>query len=122
MVIVLDLPTQLIWINSLKNYDIVLAKQAEKDLAEIKTYSNSEWGQKQAQKYLTSLRSALQKLQVHPKLGPKRDDISLNLRRLNINHHSLYYEIKEDEIHIHRVLHESMDPERYLSKEKGRER
>ena len=112
----------MIWINSLKNYDIVLSKHAKADLTEIKSYSNNEWGKNKSQEYLARIKSSLQNLRSHPKIGSKREDISSNLRSLNIIRHNLYYEIIENQIHIQRILHERMDPERYLKKKKKKDK
>ena len=82
---------------------------AEEDLIDIWYFSFSEWGEQQADYYLDELNEGLSFLEDNPELGVVCDDIRAGYRKLKINRHLVFYLLKENEIQIIRVLHESMD-------------
>lgn len=47
-------------------------------------------------------------------MGSKRDYVREGYRALFINRHVVYYTVTSSAIHIVRVLHSRMDPERHL--------
>jgi toxin ParE1/3/4 len=51
----------------------------------------------------------------HPSLGANYAHVLAGYRRLQIEHHSVYYQVLELEVLVVRVLHEEMDaPQRLL--------
>lgn len=88
---------------------ITKSRLAENDLINIWLYSYEEWGESQADDYLEQLNVGIQNLLLNPEIGMDCDFIREGYRRLQINRHLLFYRIKNTEIEIIRVLHESMD-------------
>lgn len=78
---------------------------AESDLIDIWRYSFEQWGELQADKYLDELDS---------EIGMKRDYVRVGYRVLFVGSHAVYYTVTPDTVHIIRVLHGSMDPDRHL--------
>ena len=87
---------------------------AESDLIDIWQYPCGEWGEIQADKYLDQLDSGIGKLANNPELGMKRDYVRDGYRVLLVGSHAVYYTVTPDTVHIIRVLHGSMDPDRHL--------
>ena len=87
---------------------------AESDLIEIWQYSFEEWGEARADKYLDELDSGIQALTGNPALGIKRDYVRDEYRVLFVGSHAVYYTVTPTAIHVIRVLHGRMDPERHL--------
>lgn len=87
---------------------------AESDLIGVWEYSLAEWGVTQADKYLDELDEHIRLLAKNPELGNKRDYLRKGYRVLFINRHAVYYTVAPSIIHIVRVLHVQMDPDRHL--------
>ena len=87
---------------------------AESDLIDIWQYGFAEWGAHQADKYLDELDKNIALLAEHPEMGSKRDYVREGYRVLFINRHAVYYTVTPSAVHIIRVLHSRMDPERHL--------
>lgn len=87
---------------------------AESDLIGIWQYSFEEWGAVQADKYLDELDSRIKLLPDNPDLGIKRDYVSDGYRVLFVASHAVYYTVTPTTIHVIRVLHGQMDPDRHL--------
>ena len=87
---------------------------AESDLIGIWQSSIGEWGETQADKYLDQLDSGIRKLADNPELGARRDYVRDGYRVLVIGSHAVYYTVTPGTVHIIRVLHGRMDPDRHL--------
>jgi toxin ParE1/3/4 len=87
---------------------------AESDLIGIWQYSFEEWGEAQADRYLDELDSGIKGLAGNPELGIKRDYVRDEYRVLFVGSHAVYYTVTPTTIHVIRVLHGRMDPERHL--------
>jgi toxin ParE1/3/4 len=87
---------------------------AESDLIGVWQYSFEEWGADQADRYLDELDSNIKLLADNLDLGIKRDFVSDGYRVLFVASHAVYYTVTPSTIHIVRVLHGRMDPERHL--------
>ncbi len=77
-------------------------------------YTLEKWGEAQRAKYAALIYSALKKLVSFPAFGHKRPDLSPDHRAYKIGHHFIIYRIVGHEIQISRILHESMDFQRYF--------
>lgn len=89
--------------------------KAEADLVDIWLYSYGEWGLDQADKYLDLLEMGMKQLLNHPLLGANYCYVLQGYRRLQIEHHAVFYQVLETEIRVVRVLHQDMDaPQRLL--------
>jgi toxin ParE1/3/4 len=93
---------------------IHVSESAESDLVGIWQYSLEQWGELQADKYLDELDSGIRKLADDPEIGFKRDYVRDGYRALFVGSHAVYYTVTPDAVHIIRVLHGRMDPDRHL--------
>ena len=87
---------------------------AESDLIGVWEYSFEQWGAGQADSYLDELDKGIRSLADNPELGANRDYVRERYRVLFINRHAIYYTVAGSVIHIVRVLHGEMDPDRHL--------
>jgi toxin ParE1/3/4 len=87
---------------------------AERDLIDIWQYGFEEWGAQLADKYLDELDRKIALLAEHPEMGGMRDYVREGYRVLFISSHVVYYTVTPSAIHVIRVLHSRMDPERHL--------
>ncbi|MEE4297776.1 MAG: type II toxin-antitoxin system RelE/ParE family toxin [Wenzhouxiangella sp.] len=89
--------------------------KAESDLIAIWVYTSEEWGVDQADQYLDQLDEGMKRLMQHPSLGVDYAHVSPGYRRLQVEHHAVFYKVRASEMLVVRVLHESMDaPARLL--------
>lgn len=92
-----------------------ITPKAESDLIGIWVYTCKEWGVDQADDYLNQLEAGMNQLINHPSLGVSYTHVLPGYRRLLVEHHAVFYQVREPEILVIRVLHEDMDaPERLL--------
>ncbi|MGM0632400.1 MAG: type II toxin-antitoxin system RelE/ParE family toxin [Pseudomonadota bacterium] len=92
-----------------------ITPKAESDLVGIWVYTCEEWGAEQADKYLEQLEKGMRSLIQYPSLGTSYVHVLSGYRRLQVEHHAVFYKVREPEVLIVRVLHEDMDaPERLL--------
>lgn len=71
-------------------------------------------GEAQADKYLDELDSGIKRLAYNSDLGIQRDHVRDGYRVLFVASHAVYYTVTSTTIHIVRILHGRMDPERHL--------
>ena len=96
-------------------FNLSVTPKAESDLIGIWVYTCEEWGVDQADKYLDQLEAGMQQLINHPSLGANYDHVLSGYRRLQVEHHAVFYQVLESEVLIVRVLHEDVDaPDRLL--------
>jgi len=89
--------------------------KAESDLIGIWVYTCEEWGDEQADKYLDQPAVGMRRLIEHPTLGSDYAHVFPGYRRLQIEHHDVFYQVLESEVLVVRVLHEDIyAPERLL--------
>jgi toxin ParE1/3/4 len=92
-----------------------ITPKAESDLIGIWVYTCEEWGVDQADNYLNQLEIGMKQLISHPSLGMNYAHVLSGYRRLQVEHHAVFYQVLESEVLVVRVLHEDMDaPERLL--------
>lgn len=94
--------------------NLCLSRLAASDLGEIADYTIAEFGIEQARKYRDQFQGCFDALLANPNLGRSAEDITPALRRIRQQAHVIFYSPTEEEILIVRVLHHSMDFERYL--------
>ncbi|RAU17294.1 type II toxin-antitoxin system RelE/ParE family toxin [Nitrincola tibetensis] len=95
-----------------------ITPKAESDLTDIWLYTCNEWGVDQADHYLDQLELGMKQLMSYPLLGVDYTHVLASYRRLQIEHHSVFYRVLESEVLVVRVLHEEMDaPKRLLDYE-----
>jgi toxin ParE1/3/4 len=92
-----------------------ITPKAESDLIGIWMYTCEEWGVEQADTYLDQLETGMKHLVNHPSLGTNYAHVFPGYRRLQVEHHAVFYQLLESAVLVVRVLHEDMDaPERLL--------
>ena len=57
---------------------------------------------------------SFRKLAENPERGVRRGYVHDGYRVLFVGSHAVYYNATSDSVHVVRVLHESMDPDRHL--------
>jgi toxin ParE1/3/4 len=92
-----------------------LSPDAQRDYDNILLDSFQTWGESQMLQYQAALDRGLIRIGDYPEIGVRRDQLLPGSRSIRVEHHVLYYRIKEDEIEIIRILHERMDASRHLS-------
>lgn len=90
-----------------------LSRRAEADLLEIAEYTLRAWGDKQTDRYLTTLQSFCQTLADNPALGRACEEIRPALRRMEKGRHVIFYRQEKRGILILRILHQRMLPWRH---------
>ena len=93
---------------------LTVTPKAESDLTEIWMYTGEEWGVEQADSYLDRLEAGMNQLINHPSLGANYAHVLPGYRRLQVQHHAVFYQVVGPEVRVIRVLHEDMDAPRRL--------
>ncbi len=88
---------------------------AKEDLINIWSYTYKNWGERQADHYHDNLEKACQLLAETPLMCRLREELSSPVRIHHHEHHLIIYIQVDEDIHLIRVLHESMDYERHLT-------
>lgn len=91
-----------------------LSRLAAEDFASIYEYTLLNFGILQADTYTDNLESALRLLSSSPLMGYKCPDIADGLRRHDHQQHAIFYRQREPDIFIVRILHQQMQPLRYV--------
>lgn len=88
----------------------ILSPAAQVDVNEIWDYSARNWGEEQAERYISGIRDACDALANGSRQGRAIDDIRPGYRRLAVASHFLFYRITDaGMIDIIRILHQRMD-------------
>ncbi|GGD79497.1 type II toxin-antitoxin system RelE/ParE family toxin [Lacimicrobium alkaliphilum] len=96
-------------------FRLTVTPKAESDLTGIWIYTCEEWGVDQADSYLDQLEAGMNQLINHPSLGANYAHVLPGYRRLQVEHHAVFYQVLKPEVLVVRVLHEDMDaPQRLL--------
>ncbi|MCP5395323.1 MAG: type II toxin-antitoxin system RelE/ParE family toxin [Sphingomonadaceae bacterium] len=91
-----------------------ISRLADSDLSGIADYTIAEFGIEQARKYRGQLQACFDSLLENPHLGRSAEELGVGMRRIRQQAHVIFYVPLPDQILIVRVLHHSMDFERYL--------
>ena len=89
-------------------------KRAVDDLSAIFAYGLEQFGQQQAQSYVSQFQSHLTLLLANPLMGQDMSYIRAEIRRSLCNEHVIYYRITQHTLVVMRVLHGRQDPMRHL--------
>jgi toxin ParE1/3/4 len=88
----------------------VLSRAAAADLGAIWEYTAETWSADQAERYILSIRDALDALAAGRKLGRSVEDIRPGYSCLAVGSHMIFYRvIEKGSIHVVRILHRRMD-------------
>ena len=94
--------------------DFVLSRRAESDLDEIWDYSAERWGRKQANEYVEALRESISRIALDPSRGRPVTAGGKSYHRYGSGSHMIFYRMKDQGVHIVRILHQSMNHVRHL--------
>jgi len=87
-----------------------LTNKAVEDLSGIWNYTYKTWSENQADNYYNFLISFCKEISENPKIGRNYNEINKNIFGYLAGRHIIFYRvIKENEIEVLRILHESMD-------------
>lgn len=98
-------------------YNIRFTEQADTDLYGIYIYTFQTWGDRQADKYSELLREAIHRLAEDPFRPETKDrsDVGQAYRSHHCGRHLIFYHIRDEQIEILRILHDSMDVHRHFA-------
>ena len=87
-----------------------LTNKAVEDLSGIWNYTCKTWSENQADNYYNFLISFCEEISENPTIGRNYNEINKNIFDYLAGRHIIFYRvIKENEIEVLRILHESMD-------------
>lgn len=89
-------------------------RQADEDLIGIYECGYVTFGEAQAEKYFAELWACFKMLETNPLMGRERSEFSPPVRMYHHGRHLIVYIVEDDTVLIVRVLHDSMDVERWL--------
>jgi toxin ParE1/3/4 len=101
----------------MKGHKLRFSEQAEADMLGIAEYSLRQWGERQAARYLAGLAACCGQVADHPLMGRACSQILPGLRRIEQGRHVVFFLVAEGDVLIVRVLHNSMQPERWIQGE-----
>ncbi|MCF6300196.1 MAG: type II toxin-antitoxin system RelE/ParE family toxin [Proteobacteria bacterium] len=94
--------------------ELILAKQAQIHLKNIRTYTVQKWGIKQSVKYLQELQQTTLILLNNPLIGHRHDDLNNDVFSFLHGSHVIYYKFNNKQLSVLDVLHKSMLPKKHL--------
>ena len=97
--------------------DYQLSKTAEKDITQILEYSRITFGEKVTVKYLASLKKCLIILSKNPLIGQNVSYLRKGYFQHTHKSHIIFYKQKAKIICVMRILHKTVDINRYFHKE-----
>ena len=93
-----------------------ITKAALADLRSIGDYTQKIWGPAQRRDYLALIRERFELLAQSPDMGLRHDMLSAGLLSASAGRHIFFYRKTVAGIRIIRVLHQSMDFRRHLTR------
>lgn len=96
-------------------HDVTIRPAATRDLEAIATYTKQQWGVRQAQRYIATLRIDIESLADFPmRHALYHNSEGQEFRKLSSGHHLVFYTVDQDMVQVIRILHERMDIDRHL--------
>ena len=92
----------------------ILSPNAQKSLGNIKTYSLEDFGEKQTITYLKLIEKKLQMISESPDIGRNREEIKKGYLSFLAGSYIVFYRKAKNHVDIIDILHQSMEPYRYL--------
>jgi toxin ParE1/3/4 len=90
------------------------SKRAKQDFQGIIRYTAETWGKNQARTYSEAIITTCEGLTDGKVISRNIDDIRKDLRKAKSGSHFIYFEDREDEVYVIRILHQAMDTGRHL--------
>lgn len=98
-----------------KKLQLYITPKAFEDLELIYEYTFLRWGTDQAEIYQDTLFNVISELLIHPIIGKIYETETLSYRTLVFQKHIIYYRQEELRIVIVRILHSSMDRDKWIT-------
>ena len=92
----------------------ILSPLAQRDLSDIWDYSNDQWGADQAERYVRTLRRAIETSAANPRRDRPCDEVRPGYFKQSVGSHVLFYRRVEGVMDVVRILHQRMDFDRHL--------
>ena len=92
----------------------LVSPAALKSLEQISNYTLENYGLQQKKAYLKMMRDRMREAAKNPDKGQERSDIKAGYFSIRSEKHHIYYRIRDTNIEIIDVLHQSMEPNRHL--------
>ncbi|QMW22599.1 type II toxin-antitoxin system RelE/ParE family toxin [Sandaracinobacteroides saxicola] len=90
------------------------SNRAVDDLRTIETYTATQWGDAQADRYVRAIMTAVDRLAENPALGRA---VAVNFgqyRRISSGSHVIYVVVQDGQTTVVRILHQRMEPGLHL--------
>ncbi len=87
-----------------------ISPAARRDMRSIVQYTAQRYGERQAVFYTQKIQKALRLIADNPFAGQARPDIRPGCRALPVERHLCIYYLKENQVFIVRLLHQSQNP------------
>ncbi len=94
---------------------LFLTERALQDIREIETYSIERWGADTAERYVTQIEAALDRVTERPDLLREEPEFCDVLRFYRVEKHVLVADVQDRAIYVLTLLHTSMDIPRRLA-------
>jgi toxin ParE1/3/4 len=91
-----------------------LTPAAQHDLSSIWDFTEERWDGRQAETYITAIRSAIERVAADAERGRACDDIREGYRRYAIGSHLIFFVERGGGVDVIRILHQRMDPTLHL--------
>lgn len=92
----------------------VLSPRAQADIDKIWDYTAERWDSEQADRYVHSLREAVETVAADPRRGRSLEGVRKGYFKFAAASHFLVYRVASSHVEIVRVLHQRMDLARHL--------
>jgi toxin ParE1/3/4 len=91
-----------------------LSEAAQADLEQILDHGVAMFGEDLAEAYLLGFEEVFDLIRAHPLAGSVHSIVRPPIRSLPSGSHRIFYDVFVDRVVVQRVLHQSMDVERWL--------
>jgi len=96
---------------------VFLRPAARADLQDVARYTETTWGRRQRDVYLTAIDAKLRALAAKPKIGKPRDAVRTGYRSSRVGAHVIFHREVPEGNEVVRILHQRMDVRRQLASE-----
>jgi len=91
-----------------------LRPRARRDIDDIWSFTMERWGEAQAERYVSAIRSTLDRVAGDPSKGRPCDDVRAGYFKIASGSHLIFYRFHGQRVEVVRVLHQRMDVRRHL--------
>jgi toxin ParE1/3/4 len=99
----------------MKKLILAISAEAQSDLEEIWIYTLKKWSKEQANRYYSLIIDEIEFLRSNPHTGKSAEYIRSNYRISFVKSHIIFYKLEDEKtLKVVRILHQSMDIEKWL--------